>query len=395
MASILVLGGGFGGIVAANALRALLPAEHRITVVERAATFAPGANNLWIMLGDAQRQLTPRPVHSLERRGIMVIADEIRSLDAAARKVDTASHGTLAADYLVVALGADLDMGGVPGLAEAAETYYSADGAARIRDRLGAFEGGDLVTLIARLPYKCPPAPYEAAMLLGDLLERRGIRGRTRLSVYTPEVQPLGTGGPLMGDALKKALAQRGISLHLGATAKAVDPASRTIHFENGSEAHYDLLLAVPPLVSPAVVREAGLGKPWIPVDRETFAVQGLPEPGRVYAIGDVTAVPLPGRHKPDVPLSLPKAGTFAEAEARVVAKHIATSILGGGSDARFDGYGECYVEMQRGMAMKGQGFFFEEPPRMTPSEPSAEHYETKRWLLQALLDENLRAPIT
>ncbi|MBM3266335.1 MAG: NAD(P)/FAD-dependent oxidoreductase [Candidatus Sericytochromatia bacterium] len=388
MARVLILGGGFGGIVAANALRALLPAEHHVTVIERQSAFAPGANNLWIMLGDAQRQLRPRPVAALEARGVAVVADEIRAIDPAAVRVETAAHGALSADFLVIALGAELDMTLIPGLAAAAETYYTAEGAARCRDRLGAFEGGDLVTLVSRMPYKCPPAPYEAAMMLGDLLERRGIRARAKLAIYTPEPQPLGTGGPVMGDALKKMLAMRGIKLATGMTAAEIDPAGREIRFEDGSRAHFDLLLAVPPHVAPGVVREACLAKPWIPVDRFTCEVPGLD--GRVYAIGDVTSIALPGRHNPDVPLNLPKAGTFAESEARVVAKHIASKILGGASDAAFDGYGECYVEVQHGLALKGQGYFFDEPPRMVPTEPSAQSYQLKREQLLALLDENL-----
>ena len=88
----------------------------------------------------------------------------------------------------------------------------------------------------------------------------------------------------------------------------------------------YDLLVAIPPHRGPRLVREAGLANEagWVPVDRHA----GDPHEN-VYALGDVTAIPIPGRWKPDVPLMLPKAGVFAHAQAQVVARRIAGEITG------------------------------------------------------------------
>ena len=48
----LILGGGFGGISAANSLRRLLPPEHEIIVIDKSTHFHVGAGKTWIMLGE-------------------------------------------------------------------------------------------------------------------------------------------------------------------------------------------------------------------------------------------------------------------------------------------------------------------------------------------------------
>jgi sulfide:quinone oxidoreductase len=111
-------------------------------------------------------------------------------------------------------------------------------------------------------------------------------------------------------------------------------------------------------------VREAGLAgeSGWIPVDRETLATRHE----GVYAIGDITTVPVPGRWKPDVPLMLPKAGVFAHAQALVVAHRIAAEIRGLGTAERFCGDGFCMLEAGQQLAGVAFGDFFAEPaPRV------------------------------
>src|SRR5262249_57644816 len=132
-----------------------------------------------------------------------------------------------------------------------------------------------------------------------------------------------------------------------------VDGAARCVVVEDGGEARYDLLVAIPPHEAPTAVRDAQLTNPsgWVPVDPRTMRVQA--GTGELYAVGDVTVVPLPGRYKPDVPLSLPKAGVFAEAQGRVAAHQIAAQILGSLPRETFDGKGYCFLETGGGGAGK------------------------------------------
>jgi sulfide:quinone oxidoreductase len=367
----IILGGGVGGVVTANTLRALLGPEHEIVVIDKGASFNLGATNTWVMLGRRRREEIQRPRVSLARRGIEVVQAEVTRIDAAKRAVVAGSPRE--ADYLVLALGADYDLGTIPGLGEAAETFYTLDGAIRMGDALGRWKGGDLVVLNPRMPIKCPAAPYEAAMLLHDRFSKDG---RTRIAVHTVEPIPMPTAGPEIGAFIKGELAKRGIAFHPQRKVKSVDPTRRVVVFEDG-EARFDMLVTIPPHVCPRVVRDGGLTDAggWVPVDPKTLRTSF----DRVWAIGDVTTVPLPGRYKPDVPLALPKAAVFAEAQGRVVAAQIAAHARGQSSSDAFDGKGFCFVEVGGQQAMTGEGLFFTTPqPRMTPRAPDAAQLQEK-----------------
>jgi sulfide:quinone oxidoreductase len=375
-----ILGGGFGGIAAANALRRLAPADHNIVVVDRTPRFHVGAGKTWIMLGERTFEQISQAREALLVSGVRLVQAEVTAIDLASRRVAT-SGGTIGWDYLVVALGADLNEAAVPGLADAGHAFYSVAGAERLKPVLEAFSGGDLAILIPRTPFKCPPAPYEAAMLLHEAFERRGLSGKARIAIYTVEGAPMATAGPEMGNHIKSELAQRGIAFHPQKRPARIDGAARRIVFEDGSAAAFTLLISVPPHEAPKVARDAGLvnASGWIPVDPQTLEVKSPGAAGRVYAAGDVTAVPLPGRYKPDMPLSLPKAGVFAQAHGEVIAQRIAAQLAGTAPAAAFDGVGYCYLETGGGRAIKADGSFFELPnPVMRKQPPDEAQFRDK-----------------
>jgi sulfide:quinone oxidoreductase len=378
----LILGGGFGGIAAANMLRRLLPDGHEIVVVDVSERHCVGAGQTWIALGERTRGDVSRSRVDLLARDVRFVRSRIERIDVAARSVAT-DRETLRWDKLVIALGAHVDPAGVPGLASA-ETFYTLEGAEQLRKALEEFRGGDLVVLIPRAPFKCPPAPYEMAILLHEHFRRRGMGDRVRLSVRTVEGAPMTTAGPEMGKYIVGELASRGIAFHPQQKASRVDAAARRVCFEDGSEAAFDLLIAVPPHVAPAVVRDAGLvdASGWIPVDARTLepkAIAMTAAAGHVYAIGDVTQVPLPGRYKPEMALSLPKAGVFAEAHGEIVGRRIAAQLLGRSPADVFDGEGFCYLELGGGVAVRSAASFFAMPhPTVQKREPDASQLRDK-----------------
>ena len=126
-----ILGAGFGGIATANALRRLLPPEHRVVLVDKTSSFHFGATKPWVMLGHKTIEEVCHGLEGLTARGIELVRAEIRRIDVAGGAVTTA-QGSLRGDYLVVALGSDYDMGLVPGLEAAAYEFYSLAGAARL-----------------------------------------------------------------------------------------------------------------------------------------------------------------------------------------------------------------------------------------------------------------------
>lgn len=364
--TILVLGGGIGGVVAASRLRRRLPREHRVVLIEREAQHLFPPSLLWLMVGQRTAAQITRPVARLARRGIELVRGEIEHINATARSVRVAGQ-EIAGDYLIIALGAGLAPENVPGLSEAGHNLYTLEGAqslAAARERLAQ---GHLVVLVSGLPFKCPAAPYEAAMLLEDDLRRRGLRAQVSVDLYTPEPGPMPVAGPQVSAQVQQMLEAKGIGYHPEHAVVKVDPAARLVHFANGKQAHFDLLAYVPPHRAPAVVRASGLTgeSGWIPVNRETLETK---YPG-VYAIGDVTGILL-ANGKP-----LPKAGVFAHGEAEVVADNIARRILGRGEPRAFAGLGECFVETGAGRAGFGRGNFYAEPaPQVRLRPPS-------RWL--------------
>jgi sulfide:quinone oxidoreductase len=207
--TVLILGGGWGGMALAHSLRGMLASEHRVVVIEKKETFSLCLSNLKIMTGawespaDAERQMS-----RIARDGIEWVHEEARTIDPIAREVHTESQ-TLRGDYLVMALGAGLDPDGVPGFAESAYNLYEAAGAHKLQRALSEFDGGKIAVLVSRMPYRCPAAPYEAAFLMDSLFRERGISRRAEITIYTPGPRPMAVAGPAVGDALLGMLAER------------------------------------------------------------------------------------------------------------------------------------------------------------------------------------------
>lgn len=372
--SILILGGGVGGLVAANELRKALPRQHRIILVEREPAFVFAPSLLWLMTGGRTAGQISRPITSLEKQGIEVVRGEIQRIDPERREV-LVDGRTLGGDFLIVALGAEFGPETIPGLAEAGHNFYTLAGAESLRDALKSFTGGRLVVLTAAPSYKCPAAPYEAAMLLEYHLRRRKLRAVTRVDLYAAEPAPMGVAGPEVSKAVRQMVEAKDITYHPDHQSAKVDPTTHSLTFADGSEARYDLLAYVPPHRAPCVVRESGLAAEngWIVVDRLTMETRHE----RVYALGDVVSIPLK-LGKP-----LPKAGVFAHAEAGVVARNIVRAITGKGRSATFNGLGECFIETGDGKAAFGRGDFYAEPVPAMKLHPPGRHWHVGKVLFE------------
>ncbi len=372
--TILILGGGVGGVATARALRKRLPKAHHVVLVdrERDHVFAPSL--LWLMVGRRTADAITRPLARLARKGIDVRIGNVEYVDPDRRLV-TVAGDKLSADYLVIALGADLSPELIPGLAHAGHNFYTRTGAESLWAALQSFRAGRLIVLTAAPAYKCPAAPYEGAMLIDGWARKQGLRDAVQIEVYAAEPVPMGVAGPHVSSAVTQLLAAKGIPYHPAHQVTAVDTDRKRLTFANGVQVDFDLLAYVPPHRAPAVIRDSGLTgeSGWMSVDRHTLQTRWP----NVYAIGDVVSIPL-ALGKP-----LPKAGVFAHSEAKVVAKNIAQAIAGEVQDARFDGHGECFIEVGGGKAGLGGGDFYAEPkPTVTLRQPS------RRWHLGKVLFE-------
>ncbi len=201
-------------------------------------------------------------------------------------------------------------------------------------------------------------------MLLEYDFRKRKLHRDIKVDLYSPEPGPMPVAGPEVSRQVRELVESRGIDYHPEHVVTQVDPGAQLINFANGATASFDLLAYVPPHRAPRVVTECRLTgeSGWVGVDRQTL---GTRFPG-VFAIGDVTGIML-GIGKP-----LPKAGVFAHGEAEVVAGNLVHEITGKGKPARFNGHGECFIEIGDGKAGFGSGNFFAEPaPEIKLRQPS------------------------
>ncbi len=369
-ANIVVLGGGVGGLVAAVETKKSLGDRARVILIDRKKNFQFPPSFPWLVTGFREPAQVQRPLESLRSKGIEVREAEVNGLDVRARVVHT-STGSVPFDQLIIALGAEYDTELVPGYSRWAHHMYDLDSAVRMGEAVRAFSGGKILIGIARLPYKCPAAPYEMAFLLDDLYRQRGMRDRVELGLFSPEGNPLPAAGPENGNRVAEMLRERAISYH--PKHKVWEIGERTVSFEEGAPIAFDLLICIPPHRAPKVVVEAGLtdGSGWVPVDPRTLQTK---EPG-VYAVGDITVVPTPHGYVP----SLPKAGVFAHGQAKIVAHNISAEIGGRLHPETWDGKGACFLEVSRGKSAFLKGNFLADPrPDLDFRSPSAVYHMQK-----------------
>lgn len=357
---IVVLGGGVGGTLVANLLaRKLNRRQAHITVLDRTGRHVYQPGWLYIPFGGEPPERLERSERTLLSRKVALEVGDVRQIDRAAQQIVMADGRTFPYDTLIIATGARLAPEAVPGYAEGAHHFYSAEAALRLHAALRDFQGGRILVGVADIPYKCPPAPLEFTFLLDDYLRTRGLRDRTEI-VY---LSPIGRVFPIesVAEFVTPLLEDRKIQIELFFNTEAIDPQTRTISSLEGTTFDYDLLVLVPPHRGTQVVVEAGLGdaQGWIATDRETLQSKADPH---IYIIGDAS----------DLPIS--KSGSAAHFAARVVAQRIASAVLQQSDDTRYDGQVMCFIETGHNQATQ-LVFDYHHPPQ--PPRPHAfYHYE-------------------
>jgi len=370
--NILVLGGGFGGLAAAHTLRKELGSEHKITVVDQQQLFFMGLTKLWVLDGTRAVGEGPGNRTLLNKAGIDFIEAVVTSIDPK-RKLVQVGKRNLGFDYLIIALGADYSPSATVGFSKYAKNLYLESGCAEIRDILRSTVTGTITILVCGLPFKCPPAPYEATLIIDAFLRKRGVRDNVKLQIITPEPHPLTILGAEAGKVVTNLLEEKKIEYHPSEKVKEIRP--KSVLTEKAEFSH-DLVFGVPVHVVPSVIREAGLSDQsgWIPVDPKTLATQCA----GVYAIGDCA-----GPKTPKGPL-LPRAGILAEQQGKVVAGNLIHEILGDGKSDMFDGKGVCFMEVGGDRAAPVRANFYAEPnPKWELTPPSEDGFLEKRRFLE------------
>jgi sulfide:quinone oxidoreductase len=366
---VLVLGAGFGGLELATTLSQAGRDDLEVVVIDRSDAFVFGYAKLDVMFGRATPDAVRIPYREVDMPGVRLLRETITAIEPTARRVTT-DAGVHDADVLVVALGADYEFAATPGLAEFGNEFYSVAGAERLAGILPTFQSGRVVIGVCDAPFKCPPAPSEAALLMHDHLAARGVRDACEISLVIPFGTPVPP-SPDTSAALLAAFAERGITFVAARRVAALDGARRTVVLDDDGELPYDLFLGVPKHRAPDVVIASGMTEEgYIPVSSQTLETRF---PG-VYAVGDVATI------------GVPKAGVFAEGAARVVAESLLAALRRGDRPGAYDGRGSCYIEFGAGRVGRVDIDFLSGPTRTgTFNAPSAalvaekEHFGASR----------------
>ncbi|HSU29374.1 MAG TPA: FAD/NAD(P)-binding oxidoreductase [Chitinophagaceae bacterium] len=342
---VVVLGAGFGGLELSTILSEKLGGELDLILIDKNDSFYFGFSKFDVMFGHKTPEAVKLYYSNILKPGVRFIRDTVSSIDPVA-KIVTTTQGRYEADVLVIALGADYDIQATPGLAEAGNEFYSFAGAQRLREVLPAFSKGKVIVGVCSAPFKCPPAPSEAALLMHDYLLKRGIRNDCEISIVMPFGLPIPP-SPDTSKALLEAFAERNIKFIPKHLVKALDPARHIAILDDGTEMPFDLFLGVPRHLVPEVVEQSGMTtNGWIPVDKTNLRTK-YPH---VYAIGDVNGV------------GTPKAGVFAEGAAKVAAASIIAEFQNGEQPFPYKGNGTCYIEFGNNQVGKVDVDFFSGP---------------------------------
>jgi sulfide:quinone oxidoreductase len=342
---VVILGAGFGGLELATRLSDSLAEDVRVTLIDQSDSFSFGFAKLDVLLGRKTAADVMLPYRDISKEGVEFRQERVASIDPVLRRVTTGG-GSYDADVLAVALGADYDFEATPGFEEGGSEYYSVAGAERLRDVLPSFDSGTILIGILGHPFKCPPAPFEGALLLHDHLVERGIRAGAEIRVIGPMAAPVPITKELSKSILD-ALGERGIEYVPRQRVVELDPRSKRARLESGDSVSYDLFVGIPVHRVPAAVESSGLAVDgWVPVDPTNLATR-FPD---VYALGDVAALPMA------------KAGVFAETAAAVVADDIAARLRGEELQQHYEGAGSCYIEFGGGMVGKVEANFLGGP---------------------------------
>jgi sulfide:quinone oxidoreductase len=325
---VLVLGAGFGGLEVSTGLTETLGDDVEVTLIDHAAGFVFGFSKLDVLFGRATSESVLHRYTDLTNPRVRFIQSTVRGIDPIARRVQTDAGG-FTGDVLVVALGANVDPHATPGLTDMGHEFYSNAGAFDARNDVMSFGGGSVVVGVTSTPFKCPPAPSETALMMHELLERNGLRDRSDIALVMPFGVPVPP-SPEASQALLGAFVERRIRWVPERLVTELDPSRRVARLDDGTELEADLFLGVPRHHVPSVVEQSGLCEDgWVAVDPRTLRTNY----DDVYAVGDMTSA------------GTPKAGVFAEGQAKIVVAQIAARHHDRDSAPTYDGRGVCYLE--------------------------------------------------
>ena len=286
--TVAIVGGGFAGLETAFTIRQHLGDNVQLPLIVDSPYFLCRPNNIYLPFGREPRLLVSlaRPA---ARRDLTLHRSALAEVDPDADRIDLEDGTTLNYDYLVLATGAAMRPGEIPGLGEYAHTIWTPD---KMRDLASALRqvaaaagaGRDQhVLLLVPRGNLCSAPIYDLAFMLETWLRAGKVRDRVDIELTTWEERYLESFGPDLHGAVRTEFAESGISGTTGLDVDTVHP--DRVAYTDGTSRDYDLLIAFPPHV--AAVDYPGLPsntRGFLKTDPSTSRVMGTEN---VFAPGD------------------------------------------------------------------------------------------------------------
>jgi len=360
---ILIVGGGMGGTILANNLARRLKGELKsgstsITMLSASEQHMYQPGLLYVALGRMSVDELYRDQASLLEPGIEFHVDPVEQFNLKENNVKAKSGKIYKYDLIVIATGSRAVPESIPGLAENSINVYTEEAALNFYKTISQFQGGKVVIAVG-VPHKCPMIPPEITFTLYDYFKDRGIIDKVSFH-YTYPIGRLHSLEPV-SNWMKGEFAQRGVTSETLFNMKEVDGANKVVRSEEGSDAKFDLLVAVPAHKGMEVVENNKLGAGgWIPVNRSRLNIDGYEN---AFAIGDTTNIPIS------------KAGSTAHFEAEALAENIAAIVKIGTPVRDYDGKVFCFIEAGKDRATYAM-FNYNNPPDPKPPTKSVHWFK-------------------
>jgi sulfide:quinone oxidoreductase len=374
--SILVVGGGTGGLSVAARLRNLeSPPDVAILEPSEKHYYQP----LWTLVGGGvfDKESTVREERDYIPSGATWIKDAVASFDPAKNSVTTRGGETITYDQLVVALGIQLDWGKIAGLEgqlgkDGICSNYSYDTVDSTWQTLKGFKGGNAVFTFPSTPMKCAGAPQKIMYLADEHLRKLGVRERSRVIFASAGAAIFGV--KKYAAALSEVVARKGIETHFRRELVEVRPRSKEAIFkglDGGEELvlSYEMLHVVPPQSAPDVIKRSELAMEgnWVSVHKHTLQHLKFPN---VFSLGDCSSLPTS------------RTGAAVRKQAPVLVDNLVAFREGKALTASYDGYASCPLVTGYGKLIMAEFDYDGRPCETFPFDQSKERYSM--WALKA-----------
>lgn len=325
------MGAGAGGGIAASRIKKLLKYEDvKITVIDKYGKTEFQPSYTLVALGNRDPNQISVGMENFSKSGINTIKGEVTSIDPKNRTL-VVSGKTISYDILVLSPGVKFDVKSFPGY-ENVYHFWDMENAMKLRKIISEFKSGKIVIGVTTQMYKCPPVPWEMALMLDDYFRQKGLRKNIEITVAHWAPKPMAMFGPVISDPVTKWLSERGIHTINGFKLSEINGKSKKLIGESGEQIEYDLGIVAPPHKphdfinkNPEIVSKNG----WLDSNIINFRTGKYDD---IYGIGDAIS--------PTIGLGM--AGVFAHFQADTVASMVAADILGSYEPVPYNTVGLC-----------------------------------------------------